>query len=216
LGRFASMKPFLAALCLCLGLVLGAPRLDSDLDGHWQLWKSWHNKDYHAREESWRRVVWEKNLKMIELHNLDHTLGKHSYKLGMNQFGDMTSEEFRQLMNGYVHKKSERKYRGSLFLEPNFLEVPRSVDWREKGYVTPVKDQGQCGSCWAFSTTGALEGQHFRKTGRLVSLSEQNLVDCSRPEGNQGCNGGLMDQAFQYVQDNGGIDSEESYPYTAK
>ncbi|KAJ7404091.1 cathepsin L1-like isoform X3 [Willisornis vidua] len=135
------MSLFLTALCLCLGLALGAPRLDPDLDGHWQLWKSWHNKDYHEREESWRRVVWEKNLKMIELHNLDHTLGKHSYKLGMNQFGDMTTDEFRQLMNGYVHKKSERKYRGSQFLEPNFLEVPRSVDWREKGYVTPVKDQ---------------------------------------------------------------------------
>ncbi|XP_038598166.1 procathepsin L-like [Tachyglossus aculeatus] len=202
-----------AALGLGLGLAFGAPHPDPRLDPHWTLWKSRHHKSYHQREEGWRRAVWEENLRKIEVHNLEHSLGRTTFRLAINQFGDMTTEEFAATMNGY---KAARGVGASAFLKPNSVEPPRAVDWRHHGYVTPVKDQGYCGSCWAFSATGALEGQTFRKTGRLVSLSEQNLVDCSGPQGNHGCDGGLPDLAFQYVRDNGGIDSEEAYPYTAE
>ncbi|KAG9486844.1 hypothetical protein GDO78_006960 [Eleutherodactylus coqui] len=212
--RRATMTLYLIAAALCLTTVLAAPTHDPMLDAHWQQFMSFYSKSYASKEEGWRRLVWEKNLKTIEMHNMEYVMGKHSYRLGMNHFGDMTTEEFGQLMNGYKHKP-DRKV-GSTFMPPNNYEAPKSVDWRKEGYVTPVKDQGQCGSCWSFSATGALEGQHFRNTGKLVSLSEQNLVDCSRPEGNEGCNGGLMDQAFQYVLDNKGIDSEDSYPYLGK
>ncbi|XP_077330948.1 procathepsin L-like [Lithobates pipiens] len=199
---------------LCLASVFALPVHDPALDETWNLFTTLFNKQYQKDDGTWRRLVFEDNFRKIVKHNMESAAGKHTYTLGMNDFGDMTTEEFKQLMNGY--KLKQNKARGATFLPPNNFEPPKRVDWREKGYVTPVKDQGHCGSCWAFSATGALEGQHFRKTGKLVSLSEQNLVDCSKPEGNEGCNGGMMEYAFQYVLDNKGIDSEESYPYVGE
>ncbi|XP_054443935.1 procathepsin L-like isoform X2 [Pteronotus mesoamericanus] len=207
------MTPSLLLVALCLGIASAAPKLDHRLSLQWNQWKTTHQKLYNENEEGWRRAVWEKNMKMIELHNWEHSQGKHSFTMAMNAFGDMTNEEFRQAINGFQYQKHRK---GKVFQEPPYAEIPLSVDWREKGYVTPVKDQGQCGSCWAFSATGALEGQMFRKTGKLVSLSEQNLLDCSQPQGNYGCNGGLVNNAFQYVKENKGLDSEASYPYHAR
>ncbi|KAM4745114.1 procathepsin L-like [Anableps anableps] len=198
-----------------MSAALSAPSRDPQLDQHWELWMSRYNKTYHEKEEGWRRMVWEKNLKKIELHNLEHSMGKHSYRQGMNHFADMTKEEFRQIMHGYK-PKAEKNVNETLFKKPSFLKAPASVDWRREGYVTPVKDQAQCASCWAFSATGCLEGQLFRATRKLVSLSEQNLMDCSGALGNRGCDGGWAKMAFEYVHENGGLDSEESYPYQAK
>jgi len=171
---------------------------------------------YEAVEDMSRRAIWEKNVKKVATHNIDAGNGVHTYTLKMNVFGDWSHEEFLAKMTGFNMTKNMNKAAGHKFLAPANVKVPASVDWRTQGYVTPVKDQGQCGSCWAFSAIASLEGQHFKSTGKLVSLSEQNLVDCSGKFGNQGCNGGLMDQAFSYIKANKGVDTEDSYPYVAE
>ncbi|KAK6467411.1 cathepsin L1-like [Huso huso] len=187
---------------------------DPALEDPWQEWKGLHGKQYSEETESYRRMVWEDNWRFIEQHNQEHAAGKHSYKLGMNHFGDLTDQEFNK-MNGFRPDPALRKL--PVFNSTGSTVCPKSIDWRVKGYVTHVKDQGACGSCWAFSATGALEGQHFKKTGRLVSLSEQNLVECTTKYKyrNCGCHGGFVNIAFQYVIDHG-ITSEQSYPYTGE
>ncbi|XP_013401409.1 cathepsin L1 [Lingula anatina] len=186
-----------------------------EIRAQWEEFKAIHKKTYATAEEEGKRLdIFAENIKKIEKHNALHKQGLKSFTLGVNEYADMRADEFARVMNGY--KMQKNKTMGSTYLSPTFTKVPDSVDWRAKGYVTSVKNQGQCGSCWSFSAAGALEGQHYKKSGNLVNLSEQNLVDCSTKYGNQGCSGGLMDQAFQYVKDNGGLDLLSCYPYVAE
>ncbi|XP_036449123.1 cathepsin L1-like [Colossoma macropomum] len=187
-------------------------------DMEFHAWKLKFGKVYHSiEEESQRKMTWLINRKQVLVHNLLADQGIKNYRLGMTYFADMNNQEYRQLFKSCLGSFNRTKARGATtFLRQAVgAPLPDTVDWRTKGYVTDVKDQKDCGSCWAFSATGSLEGQTFRKTGRLVSLSEQQLVDCSGDYGNMGCGGGLMDQAFDYIKDNKGIDTEESYPYEA-
>lgn len=189
-------------------------------ENEWKQFKVNFKKAYSSPlEEAKRFKIFKKNMVLIAGHNHKKSLGFHGFNLAVNAFADLESSEIVAERNGFRSKSMNSNYTrglGATFLAPHHVSVPNEVDWRSEGYVTPVKNQGACGSCWSFSTTGSLEGQMFRKTGRLVSLSEQNLVDCSSKWGNNGCNGGLMDQAFQYIKDNGGLDTEESYPYEAR
>ncbi|XP_020649935.3 procathepsin L [Pogona vitticeps] len=214
--RAEDMPPVLAVASLVF-LSACSTALDLALEGAWKGWKEEHAKAYLEDDEAFRREVWEKNLQRIEQHNLEASQGKHSYWLGMNHLGDLTDEEFNQMLNGFRPDPAQRRGKASHVLrESPTLNVPVEVDWRKKGYVTPVKNQGHCGACWAFSATGALEGLLFNKTGKLVPLSEQNLIDCSWKVGNRGCHGGYITQAFEYVRENGGINSEHDYPYVEK
>jgi len=173
-------------------------------------WVQQHQKNYEADAFFFRFNIWKANLDAIYLHNK----GNHSYTLAMNAFGDLTPQEFIATHTGYRH--IDMGYLRGLNTDGDLADVTpaASIDWRTKGAVTPVQDQGQCGSCWAFSATGSTEGAHFIAKAALVSLSEQQLMDCSTSQGNQGCNGGLMDYAFQYIIRNG-ITTEAAYPYKA-
>jgi len=147
---------------------------------------------------------------IIEQHNSQDL----PYKLGHNQFSHMNVDEWREAMKlglGYpVNEPSATVHTAP----ENLTTMASSIDWRNNGAVTAVKDQGQCGSCWSFSTTGALEGALKITSGSLISLSEQHFVDCDN-NGDHGCNGGLMDNAFAWAKSNGGVCTESAYPYKA-
>ncbi|XP_049320222.1 procathepsin L-like [Astyanax mexicanus] len=209
------MRVFLAVAAL-VAVASAASLSLEDLEFH--AWKLKFGKIYHSvEEESQRKLTWLTNRKLVLVHNMLADQGIKSYRLGMTFFADMDNKEYRKLFASCLGSFNRTKaHSATTFLRQTLRDpLPDTVDWRPKGYVTDIKDQKDCGSCWAFSATGSLEGQTFRKTGKLVSLSEQQLVDCSGDYGNLGCGGGLMDQAFEYIKANKGIDTEDSYPYEA-
>uniref|UniRef100_A0A914WAQ5 Cathepsin L-like n=1 Tax=Plectus sambesii TaxID=2011161 RepID=A0A914WAQ5_9BILA len=181
----------------------------------WEAYKEMHGKVYTSEsEDSERLQIFLTAQQTIREHNEAYARGEKDFYLGLNHLSDLLPEEY-NILNGFIPLSDDSLANDNYttILPPINVKLPRSVDWRRRGYVTPVKNQGRCGSCWSFGATGALEGQTKRKTGRLVSLSEQNLVDCSGKYGNHGCKGGNAERAFQYIRDNRGIDTERSYPY---
>jgi len=183
-------------------------------------WKQFSNfqerfsKRYeNIKELEARFQIFRSNLRNIILHNLDY---RQNFTMGINQFTDLTPQEFKdQYVNGGL--KVEVGSYGCKSYSSSASGAPASIDWRNKGAVTSVKDQGQCGSCWTFSSTGAVEGAWAIAKGQLVDLAEQQLVDCATgiSYGSHGCSGGQMEGAFKYVIEHGQC-SLASYPYTAK
>nr|XP_045614372.1 procathepsin L-like isoform X2 [Procambarus clarkii] len=184
----------------------------------WDLFKLEQKKQYNNTvEDNFRMKIFLDNKHRVMEHNKLYAQNLTSFKLEVNQFGDMLREEIIASVTGFdkVNISAVINNVGSTYIPPDGdVQLPSTVDWRLKGAVTGVKSQGQCASGWAFATTGSLEGQHFRRWGRLLSLSEQNLLDCCHLC--YGCQGGRMDYAFTTIQQNGGIDSESYYPYEAR
>jgi cathepsin L len=165
----------------------------------------------NIQELETRFQIFRTNLRNIILHNLDQT---QNFTMGINQFTDLTPQEFKDQYVGGL--KTEVGSYGCKSFSSSASGAPSSVDWRQKGVVNPVRDQGQCGSCWAFATTANAESVWAISSGKLLDLSEEFLVDCATGAGyfNMGCNGGQPDSAFKYMINNGQC-TESSYPYKA-
>jgi len=226
------------AFVAVIGTVLGAPKFSyngeswkkeidlvdygkMNLKQTWSDWMEYFGKKYESvNEEYYRFGIFLHNMQKIAMWNTESINGA---SMRPNQFTDLTNEEFVEYVHGKkgscLSGKNRPKYtiggKHSGKAESVMQTNPTSVDWTTKGVVTPVKNQGNCGSCWAFSATGAIECEYAIAHGELNSLSEQQLVDCSGSEGNLGCDGGEMVAAFDYVVKEGGLCTETEYPYTA-
>jgi C1A family cysteine protease len=173
-----------------------------------------YDKRYDNNSLFYRYNVFSQNLEKIREHNMDDS---NTWKMELNEYADLTSEEFKNMYTGYNKDLPKNNKIPRITLSYNNLirNTPSQLDWTDLGAVTPIKNQGKCGSCWSFSATGGVEGAYFLKNNKLKSFSEQQLVDCSGKYGNEGCQGGLMDNAFNYIESNG-ICLEDDYKYKGK
>lgn len=193
----------------------GSSAYDPIMEERYEKWLKKHRKVYGTKDEWLLRFgIYQSNVQFIDFINSLNL----PFNLSDNKFADMTNDEFKAKYLGLNKSSSEIPGNHAPICEPGGEiggDLPVTVDWRKKGAVTRVKDQGQCGGCWAFSAVAAVEGINKIKTGKLISLSEQELIDCDTGKENQGCNGGLMETAFAFIKSNG-LTTESNYPYKAK
>ncbi|XP_043281745.1 procathepsin L isoform X2 [Venturia canescens] len=188
------------------------------LNDYWHFFKSLHNKTYVGKCEMRRRMAWEDNILKIYRHNLLAAAGHHSYTLRDNHLSDLGTKQYiRQLVRLIPSRRrrvSDDPMVAAVLHDPR--SIPTHLDWREKGFVTEPVNQRDCGSCYAYSIIGSIEGQIFKKTGKIVPLSAQQLVDCSTSTGNVGCAGGSLRNTLKYLEKSCGIMAQKAYPYKAK
>ncbi|KAL3157963.1 hypothetical protein ABBQ32_012364 [Trebouxia sp. C0010 RCD-2024] len=220
------MRCQIAGLLLLLGVSCALAAMPNDRHAHrlhleqakadpksvFSSWVDDFKRAYRENVEEYERrfAIWCDNLMFVDSYNSEDK----THWLGLNHFADYTRDEYRQMLGYRADLAPERQLQSTAFRYAN-TKPPPSVDWREKGAVTDVKNQEQCGSCWAFSTVGAVEGINAIVTDKLVALSEQELVDCDTLQ-DHGCHGGLMDFAFDFIKKNGGLDTEKDYKYQAE
>jgi C1A family cysteine protease len=181
-------------------------------------WATLHGKKYASPEErAFRRGVFAATAAQIAAHQARFALGEETFSMAINKFSDLTHAEFlASYVGGKKKAQKESSYDAAAFAAAiGSTTKATSIDWRDKGAVTPVKDQGQCGSCWAFGSTVATEGATFVGSGKLISLSEQQFVSCDKADGNAGCNGGDQLPALQWLAKQPGQCTEAGYPYTS-
>jgi hypothetical protein len=190
-------------------------RSDEEVRRLYKEWMAENNRSYNMLgEEESRFEIFKDNLRYIDEHNAAADRGQHTYWLGLTPFADLTNEEYRTTYLGLQIPDPATQMESNRYLPLVTDNLPSYVDWREQGAVAPIKNQGNCQSCWAFSAVSTTESISYIVYGDLITLSEQQLVDCDTR--NSGCRPGYIHKAFEYIIRNGGIASDEDYPYKAK